>query len=94
MQLKYKFSTWHNTNVCMYVGCPDILLENGIVTYSKSQTSPGHRPVRTVASLHCNVGYALLYDKDKMCLKSGMWSGDSSFCVGKYISSTAYCSVN
>ena len=54
--------------------------EYGFVQYTGTKLG-------SVASYSCTCGYQLVGDTVKVCSGSGLWSGNSTQCISKYLSS-------
>ena len=69
------------------IECQQLTLVNGKVLYAEDTTNP--YSVGTMATLSCDVGYFLVQDRVRHCLKNdqvdtalGQWSGNNSYCQG------------
>ncbi len=81
-----------HTTMCMYVGptaapsttCSDLAAPtNGMISYNMGTASL--RPVDTVATYTCDIGYTLNGgNTTRTCESDGTWSGSPPVCLGKW----------
>ena len=70
---------WNGTVLNCTATCPNLILTNGMISYSPDTTP---RLEGTVATHSCDVGYVLSNGTQKTCQSDRTWSGGSSICEG------------